>query len=207
MARRMNRTLPLKLPGLEVFGHIGSGRRVHAYRARWQNRNAVVKRYTPDSERRCRRIYARSLAQFEYQRNREFHEIDTLRRYCAEPLACLQAADGEWVLVQEYIDGQSLKDYIVGLGHLPARLFETGKFIVREAERHNIHDLDLPAANLKVVSDEDGPRPVVFDFNLIPQHHAPPNPFLYLLYKIGYRKPSHRDYRAVHRWLDLAPLK
>ena len=207
MTEYINKVPELDIPGLEVFEYIGSGHRAYVYRAYWENRDVVVKRYVPDSERRCQKLCGKSLAQFEYQRNRDFYAIDCLRPYCAEPFACLTSADGEQVFVQERMEGQTLRDYIAESGYLPEKLFDMGKFIVKQAEQHGIHDLDMPAVNIKVVLAEGKPRLALTDFNLIPQHYAPPNPFLYLAYKLGYRKPSHRDWRAVHEWLRLAPLR
>ena len=182
------------LPELENVEYIGAGNRVHAYRARWKGRDVIVKRYKRAAEQRCQKIQSESLARFEHRRNSQFYALDALRPYCAEPLACLPLPDSEYadehVFVQEYLDGQSLCLYVETLGYLPTELFEAGRFIVEEAERNTMHDLDVSIGNIRVI-DKGERRPMLYDFNLIPQYIAPRNPFLYLCYKFGFRQPSH----------------
>lgn len=181
---------------------VGQGRRASVYEMRYQDRRAVVKRYTQSQQRRCERHMQKTAAQFEYDRNMKFYAHEALRPHSAEPLAVLSTADGaEEVFVQEYVAGPTVAEYIAELGYLPATLFEDGRKIVEEFERIGLFDMDTPAKNVKVVVDERGARPLLFDFNLLPQCIVPPNPIVALMYKFGVRKPTHRDYRGVASWL------
>ena len=81
-------------------------------------------------------------------------------------------------------------------------MLEAGKHIVHLAESAGLHDLDLFYRNILVRQNGEGWVPVIHDFNLVPQHLFPPNPFLYLAYRFGIRKKSHRDYRCIRQWRE-----
>ena len=187
--------------GIEPGARIGGGRRACVYAATCRGERAVIKRYTESQRRRCMKYLGKDAAQFEYERNARVYENERLRPFSARPLALVKTADGEGAFVQEYIDAPILADHLRTAGRLSAAIFEAGRAIVEELERSGLHDLDMPAKNIKLIDDERGMRPVLFDFNLLPQHLVAPNPVVWLAYKRGWRKPAHRDYRCVASWL------
>ena len=195
------------LSNVAVGDCVGCGRRARVYEARYLGRRAVVKVYSESQKMRCKKYLDQSAAEFEYARNTQFYENENLRPYSAEPLDKLTTADGDEVFVQEYIDAPSVAKFVGDLGYLPTQLFETARAVIEESERIGMDDLDTPANNVKVVDDGHGVKPVFFDFNLIPQRIAPPNPIVALLYRTGVRKPAHRDYRGLTRWLKLGLLR
>lgn len=196
-----DRTPRFASDALEVFAQVGSGRRARVFEARHQGVRAVVKVYTESQEKRCAKYMNKSAARFEYERNAQFYANAKLRDYGARPLACVKTLDGDEAFVQEYIDAPSLSELLERTGALPAGVFEAGRAIVEEFERSGLFDMDTPAANVKVAGEGRDARPVFFDFNLLPQCIVPPNPLVALLYKLGRRKPTHRDYRGVASWL------
>ncbi len=62
--------------------------------------------------------------------------------------------------------------------------------------------MDIFEENVLVVKDEDAGiwTPKLYDFNLLPQHMSPPNPFIALGIKMGLRRKSRRDYRNLRNW-------
>ena len=47
-------------------------------------------------------------------------------------------------------------------------------------------------------------QPKLYDFNLMPQHMCPPNPFMALGFMLGLRSKNHRDYRSLKNWQAFA---
>ena len=69
-----------------------------------------------------------------------------------------------------------------------------------DSDGDGLHDLDLYYRNILVREHEGTWLPVLHDFNLMPQHTFPPNPFLAIAYRAGIRRKSHRDYRCIRQW-------
>jgi len=97
----------------------------------------------------------------------------------------------------------------LGVGYLPQEVLKAGYEIVRTAESHGIHDLDISAGNILTVNCDEGEGwiPKLYDFNLLPQHMSPPNPFIAWGIKTGIRSKSHRDYRSLKNWQRMAKNK
>jgi len=93
-----------------------------------------------------------------------------------------------------------LEDLINELGYLPQEIRDAGHKIVQYAEKNNIHDLDISVGNVKIYKSNDIWRPILYDFNIMPQYLYPPNIFVALGYKLGVRKKSFRDYRSLKNW-------
>ena len=200
----MNAT-PQLPPGLEPGDRLGEGRRSVVYQASWQGREIALKIYRPEFVDKYRRKFGLDIARFEYQRNQAFIDVPGLAPYAAKPIAILGQNDGfSPAFLQERIEGLPLTELGMREGGLPEEVLEAGKHIVHLAESAGLHDLDLFYRNILVRQNGEGWVPVIHDFNLVPQHLFPPNPFLYLAYRFGIRKKSHRDYRCIRQWREFS---
>ena len=199
-AQEFRRSLVLP-DDIDIVAYLGSGARSHVFRAVLDGDDVIVKAYRDEAAEKYARRYGVDIAEFEYGRNRALYELDPIRRYVARPCRVHPRTGAHThSIVQEYIGGQTLGAVIKQVRHLPAELLEAGYRVIRAAEAHGIHDLDISSGNVRVV-DEDGERVLkLYDFNLMPQHLAPPNPFVWLALKLGLRRKSHRDYRNLRKW-------
>lgn len=195
----------MQLPsGLHVHGDLGEGRRSRVYLAEYLGESVVLKVYRPEFVAKYRARHRVHIGEFEFQRNRLLYESETLRRYIARPILLLQGdGDHEQALIQEYVPGTRLLDLIRQARGLPATVLDAGHFIVREAGRLSIYDLDISPGNILVLEDEQGWYPKLHDFNLLPQHLFPANPFMALGFHLGLRNKNHRDYRCLAQWQQL----
>lgn len=194
----------LKLPPqLEPTAVAGEGRRSITFKANYRGETVAMKAYRPEFIDAYRRKYDVNIGVFEMSRNRAFRKIPELLPLSAKPLAVL-GHDGSCSLVflQEYIQGTPLTELGRQRKGLPESVLEAGEAIVRAAESHALHDLDLFYRNI-LCRERDGVwQPVIHDFNLMPQHLFPPNPLLKLAFSLGIRRPSHRDYRCIAQWRE-----
>lgn len=192
-------------PGLVPGARLGEGRRSVVYEAPWKGRTVALKLYRPEFVSKYRERFGLDIARFEYDRNQAFINVPGLARYAAKPLAVLGQDDGfSPAFLQERVEGLPLTELGMREGGLPGEVIAAGKQIVRLAEAAGLHDLDLFFRNILVRESQDGWAPVIHDFNLVPQHLFPPNPFLYLAYRLGIRKNSHRDYRCIRQWREFS---
>ncbi len=196
--------LPHLGEGIEVTGHLACGRRTNVYTVLYRGRRAVAKFYRPEFIRKYRKRFDCDIAEFEYERNRTFHASEALRPYCPEPLHCIHDYEGVCVFIQEYIEGDSLSRFAERTGYLPEEIMAAGYFIVSEASRIGLHDLDIYPSNVLIVADGQRWKPMVYDFNMMPQHKFPPNPIIAAAFLLGLRKRSHRDYANLKKWQRLA---
>ena len=192
----------LVLPAdVEIVEYLGSGGRSHVFRARFEDQDVVVKVYRDEAVAKYARRYGVDIAQFEYDRNLALYRIDSLRNHIARPYKVYPRDESySQAMVQEHIGGKPLGDLIKQLGYLPPELLESGYRVIRTAEAAGIHDLDISTRNVRVIEDGGNWVLKLYDFNLMPQHLAPPNPFLGLAIKLGLRRKSHRDYRNLRKW-------
>jgi hypothetical protein len=179
----------------------GRGRRSVTFKALYHGKTVAMKVYRPEFIRKYRDRYGVNIGVFEMSRNRAFCEVPELREYAAQPVAVL-GEDGAHSLIflQEFIHGLALTRLGKKEGGLPDSVLEAGERIIRIAELNGLHDLDLFYRNILCRQADGVWQPVIHDFNLMPQHLFPPNPFLKLALKLGVRKPSHRDYRCIAQW-------
>ena len=192
-------------PGLVPGARLGEGRRSVVYEARWEGHTIALKLYRPEFVSKYRSRFGLDIARFEYERNQAFIEVPGLAAYAARPVAALGHGDGfSSAFLQERIEGIPLTELGMRKGGLPAEVLAAGKHVVHLAESAGLHDLDLYYRNILVRKTGDGWLPVIHDFNLVPQHLFPPNPFLYLAYRLGIRKNSHRDYRCIRQWREFS---
>jgi hypothetical protein len=161
----------------------------------------VVKLYRPSVAQKYQQKYGLDIAEFEFQRNQALYQLEQIKSYIAKPYR-LYPASSEYSqsIVQEWVTGKTLKAIVAELGYLPGELLDTGYEIIKHAEAHGLHDLDISSGNTRVSQLDGHWRPKLYDFNLIPQHLFPPNPFLGLAIKLGLRSKSHRDYRNLKKW-------
>lgn len=191
-----------KLPAeVTLDGPAGEGRRSVVYRGRFGGRLVAVKVYRKAFIEKYRDRHGIDIARFEMERNRAVRRAPGLRRFTAEPLAILGGDDGhDLAFVQEFIEGIPLVELGQRERGLPESVLEAGRTILAGAEAAGLFDLDLYYRNILLRRDDDSWIPVLHDFNLLPQHLFPPNPFLALAYLLGLRKKSHRDRRCIAQW-------
>lgn len=191
-------------PQLKLNSYLGEGQRCHAYAGQYEGQPVAVKFYKPDYIAKYRDRYKCPIELFEHDRNLAFYSVDELRPYTVQPIATLCGKDGySAAFVQEYVEGEVLRDLMMRIGHLPPEILESGRYIVDTAKAAGLHDLDMNDRNIKVQETENGWRPIVYDFNMMPQHMHAPNPLRALALKWGLRDKSKRDYLCLERWAFL----
>ncbi len=192
------------LCGLELVGY---GSRSLIYRASYRGETVALKIYRPAAIRKYQRRYGINIAAFEFRRNQAFYADLELRRFSARPIRVFGLADGyDLAFLQEFVDGVPLKTLARRLGGIPGETLEMGQRIVRLANAAGLYDLDIHAGNVMVRAVEGQWSPVLYDFNLVPQHIHAPNPFAAIAYRLGIRSLSHRDYRSLDDWTRLGVL-
>ena len=195
--------LKLTLPNeIEIIQALGSGRRSQVYLANYHDRQVVVKMYKQEYIDKYQSQYKVSIGEFEFVRNKTAYETETLTKYIAEPIALFGPQEGyDLVFVQEYVNGIWLEDLIEQVRGLPKEVLEAGYKIVEQAAKIGLYDLDIPPGNIRLEKNAAGEWiPRLFDFNLMPQHMCPPNPFMAMGFKLGLRSKNHRDYRSLKQW-------
>jgi hypothetical protein len=195
---------------LTIGLQVGRGWRSRVYAGTWRGEAVVVKRYMPEAIRKYRRRYRVSIAQFEHDRNAAFVGVAALRPFAARPIAWSGGTTDDRrregaCFVQQRIEGTDLCELLNESRRLPTDLLAAIEHVVATAWRHGLYDIDMSPSNFRMVAGENGWRPVLFDFNLMPQHLYAPNPLVALLYRTGLRHPAHRDRRMLRRlrtWPD-----
>ncbi len=188
---------------LEVIRRLGTGRRCRAFLVRREARLLVAKVYRPSAVRRHAARHAQHaehLAQFEFGRNLALRSVAGLARSVAEPVDLL-VVDKQWIFLQEFVEGVRL-DRFCENGAAAARdgLLAQLRGIVARAHAAGHYDLDLHPANLLVVQPEPGKaRIVLYDFNKVPYHLAPPNRLFGWMVALGLIAPRDRDVRHLRR--------
>jgi hypothetical protein len=194
----------LKLPAdVRLENLLGKGRRCVVHAAIFHGQQVVVKAYRTSTMAKCRRRYGMSLAEFEHRRNSILFGIEAIRQYIARPITRFGSGDGySDAFVQQRVDGIYLRALIEKLGAVPAETLKALRSIVYEANRAGIYDLDLCASNIRVLQTAEGWQPILFDFNMLPQHEHSRSPFTTFFYKIGLRKRGGRDRRHLENFED-----
>ncbi len=193
---------PVNLPPeIQVVSFLGRGRRSFSYKGKYKNHEVVIKIYRKEFIEKYSDKCNIDIAEFEFKRNSILYNIESIQNYIAAPLKVFPKSCGyTHSFVQEYVEGITLKNLISTLGYLPNEVLKIGYEIVRAAESVNVHDLDISVGNILVNKQGDHWMPKLYDFNLLPQHMNPPNPFMALGFKLGLRNKSHRDYRSLKNW-------
>ena len=186
---------------VKVKGLLGRGRRSFACRGEYGGKDVVVKVYRKEFVEKYWKKCCIDIAEFEYERNTILYDIDEIRPYIARPYRVFTRHSAfTHSFIQEYIEGITLKQLITRSGYLPDEVLEAGYQIVKCAEAHGVHDMDIYEENVLVTRSEGTWMPKLYDFNLLPQHISPPNPFIALGIKMGLRSKSCRDYRNLGNW-------
>lgn len=195
----------LVLPGdIVASEYLGAGRRSNVYLGEYQSNKIVIKVYKPEYIEKYKDKYGVDIGEFEYMRNAKLYAQSDIREAIAKPYRLLRKEEGyTHALVQEYVLGTWLKDLASQLGHLPPEILRKGYEIVSHAARLGLYDLDISAGNIQVVQGEYGWYPKLYDFNLMPQHLAPPNPFMALGFVLGLRSKNYRDFRSLKTWREI----
>ena len=190
---------------IKVSESIGSGRRSEVYLASYQGNAVIVKAYKTEYIEKYRSRYGVDIGEFEFSRNETAYSSSAISKYIAKPYRLLRVEDGFTpALVQEFVGGVWLLDLLEKLGRLPEEILEAGYAIVHEAARLGLYDLDISPGNIQVLQDSTGRWfPKLYDFNLMPQHLQPPNPFMRIGFALGLRSKNHRDYRSLKQWKKL----
>lgn len=190
-------------PDIEILEMIGQGRRSCTYRAQFQGRQVAVKVYRLEYLHRYRWRFRIHLAQFEHDRNRAFWDCPALRPYTVEPLRVLGVTDDySPAFVQSWAEGIQLPNWVKQYGPVPAETLAAGYRIVATAAALGLHDLDISPGNIKLHKLADGWIPLIYDFNLLPQHLYAPNPLRGLAFRLGLRPPGYRDCAALEGWAN-----
>ena len=194
----------LRLPaGIMIEDYLGAGARAQVFRARLDDQQVVIKAYQPGAADKYRQRYGLDIAEFEFQRNTALYAIEAIREHIAQPYAVFaQRGDYSHALVQQWIDGEQLGTLYRRQGYIPDHIIAQGFAIVEAASGAGLYDLDMNTGNVFVVGAGDNARLVLCDFNMVPQHLYPPNPFLALAYRLGIRPKSYRDERNLRKWLQ-----
>ena len=199
----------LKLPpDINIIQEIGSGRRSRVYLANYLGNEVVVKIYRDAYIEKYRTRYKVNIGEFEFQRNKLAYESESLSQYVAKPFRLLTQEEGYTLaLIQEYVDGIWLEDLVTQHHGTPKEVLEAGYFIVSEAAKVGLYDLDISPGNIRVKKNDAGKWfPKLYDFNLMPQHICSPNPFMAIGFKLGLRSKNHRDYRSLKNWQYIGVL-
>lgn len=183
---------------------LGRGARSMGYEGELNGRKVAIKFYRPKFIHKFRDRYGVDIAQFEFDRNSAFRAVPGLEQFTVEPIRVLDEQDGfSPAFVQEFVQGQPLVELMRELGHLPPRILELGRQIIDTANAAGLHDLDMNDSNIMVHQEGDDWRLTVYDFNLMPQYLHAPNPIVKMLYRLGIREKSGRDYLCLKRWAFL----
>lgn len=197
----------LALPNdVSIIEPLGSGRRSQVYLAEYLGKKVALKVYRQAYIDKYRSQYKVNIGEFEFSRNRLAYQTPGLKQYVAKPYDLLTPEQGyELAYIQEYIDGVWLEDLIKQYRGLPDGVMQAGYNIVKYAAQAGLYDLDIPPGNIRLVREQGQVWvPKLYDFNLMPQHLCPPNPFMALGYKLGLRSKNHRDFRSLKYWEYLA---
>lgn len=196
----------LRLPqALEVLDIAGEGRRSVTYRANHRGEIIALKVYRQAFIDKYRQRFKLNIAQFEFDRNQAFYAVEGLRPYAAQPIGVLGIEDQySLCFLQEFIEGPTLVELAQQHHGLPQSVLDAGLIICRTAETSGLHDLDIFYKNVMMRKQEGVWLPVLHDFNLLPQHLYPRNPFLALAYLTGLRRKSHRDWRCLRGWHEFS---
>ena len=191
---------------IEISHELGSGRRSHVYLANYSDQDVVVKVYKQEYIDKYQNQYKVNIGEFEYQRNKKAYDDAVLNPYIARPHRLIRPQDGySLALIQEYVGGEWLIEFIEETRKLPAEVLQAGYVIVEEAARLGMYDLDISLGNIRIQQNAEGQwQPKLYDFNLMPQHMQPPNPFMALGFLLKLRSKNHRDYRSLQHWQDYA---
>ncbi len=186
---------------IRVGGFLGRGRRSFSYRGKFKDKDVVIKVYRREFVEKYQRKCSVDIAEFEFERNATLYDVDEIKPYIATPYkAFSRHSSFTHSFIQEYIEGITLRQLIIQSGCLPDEVLKAGYKIVKAAEACGIHDMDIFAANVFVVRSEGIWIPKLYDFNMLPQHMNPPNPFMALGIKLGLQRKSRRDYRNLRNW-------
>lgn len=193
---------PDNLPAdLSIESLLGEGKRLRAWRGVYRGEPVAVKCYHPKFIDKYQRKYGVSIAQFEFDRNQAFHSVPELRAHTVRPVAVLRPREGyPETFIQALAPGRRLLDVVNELGYLPEESGRAGLQMVQRARQAGIHDLDINDANVNLHLTQQGWMPVVYDFNMMPQHLHPTNPIMFLGFLLRIRDRSYRDFRSVRGW-------
>lgn len=199
----------LKLPKeINVREKLGQGRRSEVYLANYLEHEVVVKVYKQAYIEKYQNQYKVNIGEFEYERNKIAYNLTKIHSYIAKPYKLLRPSEGyDLALVQERVNGTWLLDLIKQLHGLPDEVLEIGYLIVQQAAKMGLYDLDISPGNIQIIQTKSGQwHPKLYDFNLMPQHMQPPNPFMRLGFALGLRSKNHRDYRSLKQWKKIGQL-
>ena len=188
------------LGDLEILCSLGVGRRCRAYLVQRQGRLLVAKVYRRSAVTRHASRHTEHLACFEFRRNLALRRIEGLAPFVAEPVDLLVVGQRQ-IFLQEYVDGVRLKHFCENAtAFVRQELFTQLRGVVAQAHRAGHYDLDLHPDNLLIVECEPGmPRVVLYDFNKIPYHLAPPNALFGWMVMLGLIDPCDRDLRYLRK--------
>lgn len=195
---------------VRVLDHLSDGQMTTVYRAELGGSPIALKIFEPHSARRHAERSPLDIAEFEYRRNRAFHEAPGLARYVARPIGYFDAP-GISAVAQELLQGKLYYHHFHGANEPGAATRSDGvlghiRRIVQLAHDAGLYDLDLHALNVMVVREGGETIPKLFDFNRIPFHEHPRNPIEALLLRVGLLDARSRDRRKLRQFNDFSRL-
>ena len=186
---------------IQIGDFLDRGRRSFSYKGEYRGKDVVIKVYRREFVEKYQRKCKIDIAEFEFERNTTLYSIDEIRPYIAAPYKVFTRHSGfTHSFIQEYIEGITLRQLITRSGYLPDEVLKAGYKIVKVAEACGIHDIDIFEENVLVIQNAGVWMPKLYDFNMLPQHMSPPNPFITLGIKTGLHNKSRRDYRNLRNW-------
>jgi len=198
--------LPLTALGpLSVLERLAVGKVTTVYRAGLEGREVALKVFKPRSVRRHASRHSLNIAEFEYERNRAFAEAPELGRYVAAPVGFIHTP-GISAMVQELLEGELYYEASRLRGGPLPEVFDLIRHVVELAHARDLYDLDLHAMNVLVVREGGREVPKLFDFNRIPFHEHPRNPFEAFALKTGILDRGSRDRRKLRQFHDFERL-
>jgi len=198
--------IPLTALGpLRLLERIAVGKVTTVYRAELDGRDVALKIFKPRSVRRHASRHALNIAEFEYERNRAFAEVPELGRYVASPIGFIHTP-GISAMVQQLLVGELYYEASRLRGGPLPQVFEIIRRVVELAHARELYDLDLHAMNVLVVREDGREIPKLFDFNRIPFHEHPRNPFEAFALRTGIVDRGSRDRRKLRQFHDFERL-
>jgi hypothetical protein len=194
---------------VEILGRLGEGLQCIVYDARWRGREVALKLYKAAAVDRHFACTGGELAQYEFERNAALRSVPGLEPNVAEPLA-FHASAGISAFVQERLYGELYYDHYVRCeGRVDAAIRDRLGEVLAGAHAAGLYDLDVHAGNTMLVADPDtgALSPKLFDFNSIPFYEKPPNPAVYIAFRLGLIGRAWRDEKKLASFHDFASYR
>jgi serine/threonine protein kinase len=196
--------LPDQIGQVRIQEKLGEGGRSVVYGGEWQGRQVALKVYKPSGIKNHNKRHPLNIAEYEFLRNKTFHELPGLSDYVAQPLHYWVDRD-VCAMVQERLIGPLYYFYYQERKGQVSPVFKQHlQTILNLSHDAGFFDVDMHAFNVIVDESGDEPIPKLFDFNLIPFHERPGISMSKLLLKLGLTNEANRDKRLLRNFNKIA---